>query len=28
MVADIPEALQRRVMVDNALALYGDRLLG
>jgi uncharacterized protein len=27
MVAEIPENLQRRVMVDNALALYGDRLL-
>jgi predicted TIM-barrel fold metal-dependent hydrolase len=27
MVADIPAPLQRRVMVDNALALYGDRLL-
>jgi uncharacterized protein len=28
MVADIPAAMQRRVMVENALALYGDRLLG
>jgi len=27
MVADLPEALQRRVMVENALDLYGDRLL-
>jgi predicted TIM-barrel fold metal-dependent hydrolase len=27
MVADIPEALRRRVLVENALALYGDRLL-
>ncbi len=27
MVADIPENLQRRVMVDNALALYGDRIV-
>ncbi len=27
MVADIPEPLCRRVMVENALALYGDRLI-
>jgi predicted TIM-barrel fold metal-dependent hydrolase len=27
MVADIPEALRRRVLVENALALYGNRLL-
>ncbi|MHB8647343.1 MAG: amidohydrolase family protein [Thermomicrobiales bacterium] len=27
MVAAIPAAIQRRVMVENALALYGDRLL-
>ncbi|MCA1725125.1 MAG: amidohydrolase family protein [Thermomicrobia bacterium] len=27
MVADIPAAIQRRVMVENALALYGDRLV-
>ncbi len=27
MVADIPAAFRRRVMVENALALYGDRLL-
>lgn len=27
MVADIPDALRRRVMVENALAVYGDRLL-
>jgi predicted TIM-barrel fold metal-dependent hydrolase len=27
MLADLPPALQRRVMVDNALAVYGDRLL-
>jgi predicted TIM-barrel fold metal-dependent hydrolase len=27
MVADLPTPLHRRVMVDNALALYGDRLL-
>ena len=27
MVADLPEALQQRVMVKNALDLYGDRLL-
>ena len=26
-VAAIPEALRRRVLVDNALTLYGDRLL-
>lgn len=28
MVADIPAAIERRVMVENARALYGDRLLG
>ncbi len=28
MVADIPEATRRRVLVENALALYGDRLFG
>ncbi len=27
MVADIPAEMQRRVMVENALAFYGDRLL-
>jgi uncharacterized protein len=27
MVRDVPESMQRRVMVDNALALYGERLL-
>lgn len=27
MVADVPEPLRRRVLVENALALYGDRLL-
>ncbi len=27
MVADIPAEMQRRIMVENALALYGDRLL-
>jgi len=27
MVAEMPEHLQRRVLVANALALYGDRLL-
>ena len=27
MVRDVPEALKRRVMVDNALAVYGERLL-
>lgn len=27
MLTDIPESLQRRVLVDNALAVYGDRLL-
>jgi uncharacterized protein len=27
MVRDVPESLQRRVMVDNALAVYGRRLL-
>jgi predicted TIM-barrel fold metal-dependent hydrolase len=27
MVRDLPESLQRRVMVDNALAVYGERLL-
>lgn len=27
MVAEIPESLRRRVMVENALRLYGDRLL-
>ena len=27
MVRDVPEALKRRVMVDNALAVYGPRLL-
>ncbi len=28
MVAAIPESIRRRVMVENALALYGNRLLG
>jgi predicted TIM-barrel fold metal-dependent hydrolase len=27
MIRDVPEALRRRVLVDNALALYGERLL-
>ncbi len=27
MIEDIPEDLRRRVLVDNALAVYGDRLL-
>lgn len=27
MLDDIPEALRRRVLVDNALAVYGERLL-
>ena len=27
MVADIPEEIRRRVMVENALAVYGDRLV-
>jgi amidohydrolase family protein len=27
MIADLPESLRRRVMVENALAVYGDRLL-
>ncbi|MGI8690165.1 MAG: amidohydrolase family protein, partial [Thermomicrobiales bacterium] len=27
MIAAIPEAIRRRVLVENALALYGDRLL-
>ncbi len=27
MVRDIPESMQRKVMVDNALAVYGARLL-
>jgi predicted TIM-barrel fold metal-dependent hydrolase len=27
MIADVPEAIRRRVLVDNALAVYGDRLL-
>ena len=28
MIEDIPAALRRRVLVDNALAVYGERLLG
>ena len=28
MIEDLPAALRRRVMVENALAVYGDRLLG
>ena len=27
MVRDVPDGLRRRVLVDNALAVYGDRLL-
>jgi predicted TIM-barrel fold metal-dependent hydrolase len=27
MVRDVPDAFRQRVMVDNALAVYGDRLL-
>jgi predicted TIM-barrel fold metal-dependent hydrolase len=27
MLVDVPEAMRRRVLVDNALALYGERLL-
>ena len=27
MIADIPAALRRRVLVENALAVYGERLL-
>ncbi|HET8629289.1 MAG TPA: amidohydrolase family protein [Thermomicrobiales bacterium] len=27
MLADVPEAMRQRVLVDNALALYGERLL-
>jgi predicted TIM-barrel fold metal-dependent hydrolase len=27
MIRDIPEAMRRRVLVENALAVYGDRLL-
>jgi predicted TIM-barrel fold metal-dependent hydrolase len=27
MLADLPQALRRRVMVENALAVYGERLL-
>jgi predicted TIM-barrel fold metal-dependent hydrolase len=27
MIEDVPEALRRRVMVENALAVYGERLL-
>jgi predicted TIM-barrel fold metal-dependent hydrolase len=27
MAEELPAAIQRRVLVDNALALYGDRLL-
>jgi predicted TIM-barrel fold metal-dependent hydrolase len=27
MVRDVPDSMQRRVMVDNALGLYGERLL-
>ena len=27
MLADVPEQIRRQVLVDNALALYGDRLL-
>jgi predicted TIM-barrel fold metal-dependent hydrolase len=27
MIADLPDQIRRQVLVDNALALYGDRLL-
>jgi predicted TIM-barrel fold metal-dependent hydrolase len=27
MIRDIPESMRHRVMVDNALAVYGDRLV-
>jgi predicted TIM-barrel fold metal-dependent hydrolase len=27
MIADVPETIRRHVLVDNALAVYGDRLL-
>jgi predicted TIM-barrel fold metal-dependent hydrolase len=27
MIRDVPESMRRQVMVDNALAVYGDRLL-
>lgn len=28
MIADLPDPLRRRVLVENALAVYGERLLG
>jgi predicted TIM-barrel fold metal-dependent hydrolase len=27
MIRDLPEAVRRPVLVDNALAVYGERLL-